>query len=246
MTSTRIRTVCFDFDQTLAYMEPSHWALYAEAARAEGIDVSEAALAAETTDRAWTPWMTPLGPVHLEASASQPAFRALRAALAADRIRAAAPDAPPAALEAAGARAALLEEEAPRYVLFDDSRPALERLVAAGVKSIIVSNHIWTLPEIVADRGLGTLVSATVTSARCGYRKPHPAIFQAALRLTAARPEEIVMVGDSVSADVRGAAALGMHAVLIDREGTRTVPEDVRVIRSLLDIPLEWAEEATP
>ena len=73
----------------------------------------------------------------------------------------------------------------------------------------------------------------------------HPAIFDAALQLTSARPEEIVMVGDSVSADVRGAEAVGMHAVLIDREGTRSVPGDVRVVRSLLDVPLEWITERT-
>ena len=237
----RIRTVCWDFDGTLAYMRPSHWALYAEAARDAGIEVSEAALAADTTDRAWEPWMTALGPVHLDASRSQEAFRALRAGIATDRIRIAAPGADEVALQDAGARAAILEEEASRYVLFDDAMPALRRLADAGVISIIVSNHIWTLPEIVQDRGLGALVRATVTSAREGVRKPHPAIFSAALRYTSTPPEAIVMVGDSVSADVRGAEAAGMHAVFIDREGTRSVPQDVRVIRSLLEVPLEWS-----
>ena len=240
----RIRAVCFDFDGTLAYMRPSHWALYAEAARAAGLHVSEAALAAETTDRAWEPWMTPLGVAHLEASASQEAFRALRAGLAVDRLRAAGA-ADEAALGEAGRRAAILEEDAARYVLFDDALPALHRLAEAGIESIIVSNHVWALPEIVdalglGGRGMGDLIAGVITSARCGYRKPHPAIFRAALRLTSARPEEIVMVGDSVSADVRGAAGVGMHAVLIDRTGTTPMPEDVRVIRSLLEVPLEW------
>ena len=238
----RIRAVCFDFDGTLAYMSPSHWALYAEAARGAGIDVSETALAADTTDRAWEPWMTPLGPVHLEASASQEAFRALRAGVAVDRIRAAATDAPEAALLEAGRRAAIFEEDAARYVLFDDALPALQRLADAGIESIVVSNHIWALPEIVDTLGAGALFGGVITSARIGYRKPHPAIFAEALRLTSARADEIVMVGDSVSADVRGAEAVGMRAVLIDREGTKRVPEGVRVIRSLLDIPLEWSE----
>ncbi|RLT44237.1 MAG: HAD family hydrolase [Chloroflexi bacterium] len=236
----RIRAVCFDFDGTLAYMSPSHWALYAEAARGAGIDVSETALAADTTDRAWEPWMTPLGPVHLEASASQEAFRALRAGVAVDRIRAAATDAPEAALLEAGRRAAIFEEDAARYVLFDDALPALQRLADAGIESIVVSNHIWALPEIVDTLGAGALFGGVITSARLGYRKPHPAIFAEALRLTSARADEIVMVGDSVSADVRGAEAAGMHAVLIDREGTRELPDDVHVIRSLLDVPIEW------
>ena len=238
----RIRTVCWDFDGTLAYMRPSHWALYAEAARDAGIEVSEAALAADTTDRAWEPWMTALGPVHLDASRSQEAFRALRAGIATDRIRIAAPGADEVALQDAGARAAILEEEASRYVLFDDAMPALRRLADAGVISIIVSNHIWTLPEIVADRGIDAHFAEVITSARHGFRKPHPEIFTTALAATSVMPGEIVMVGDSVSADVRGAEAVGMRAVLIDREGTKRVPEGVRVIRSLLDIPLEWSE----
>ena len=37
MTSTPIRAVFLDFDGTLAHMQPSHWALYAEAARAAGL-----------------------------------------------------------------------------------------------------------------------------------------------------------------------------------------------------------------
>ncbi|MGE3856661.1 MAG: HAD family hydrolase [Dehalococcoidia bacterium] len=241
MTASPIRAVCFDFDQTLAYMQPSHWALYAEAARAAGIEVSEATIAAGGVDNAWAPWMTPLGPVHREASASQEAFRALRAALAADRIRAACP-ASDAALAEAGRVAALLEEEAARYVLYDDTLPALRRLRDAGVSAYIVSNHIWALPEI-AGALLGDLVAGVVTSARVGVRKPHPAIFEAALALSGTAPAETLMVGDSLSADVRGGERAGMRAVLLDRDGTATPPEGVRVVRSLLDVPMEW--EAT-
>jgi len=239
MSAIPIRAICFDFDQTLAYMQPSHWALYAEAARAAGIEVSEAALAAETVDRAWAPWMTPLGPVHLDASVSQEAFRALRASLAADRIRAAC-TADETALAEAGRVAALLEEDAARYVLYEDTLPALRRMRDAGVPAYIVSNHIWTLPEI-ASTLLGDLVAAVVTSARCGVRKPHPAIFEAALALSGTPPGETLMVGDSLGADVRGGERAGMRAVLLDREGTTTTPEDVRTIATLLDVPLEWS-----
>ncbi len=243
MTTTPIRTVCFDFDQTLGYMQPSHWAAYEEAARAAGLDVTAAALQAGGTEGGWERWSTTLGPVHLEASRSQEAFRELRAALAIERFRAAGvPDGP--ALLDAGRRAALIEEESTRYVLFEDTLPALRRLKDAGVTSIIVSNHIWALPEIVGALA-GDLVAHVVTSARAGVRKPHPAIFEAALALTSAAPGETLMVGDSVSADVRGAERVGMHAVLIDHGGTMSPPEDVRVIRSLLDVPLEWTTDRT-
>ena len=238
MTTTRIRTVCFDFDRTLGYMSPSHWTAYEEAARAAGIEVTAEALAAGGVDNGWAQWDTPLGPVHLDASRSQAAFRELRAALAIERFRAVGVT-DEAALADAGRRAALIEEESARYALFEDTLPALRRLKDAGVASIIISNHIWTLPQIVGTLA-GDLIAGVVTSARAGIRKPHPAIFKAALALTSAAPEETLMVGDSASADVRGAERVGMHAVLIDREGTMTPPEDVRVIRSLLDVPLGW------
>ena len=44
------------------------------------------------------------------------------------------------------------------------------------------------------------------------------------------------MVGDSYEADVGGARAAGMDAVLLDRDGTATVA-DVPIIRSLVELP---------
>ena len=241
MTTTPIRAVCFDFDRTLGFMTPSHWDAYAEAARAAGLDVTAEALAAGGTETGWSRWDTPLGPVHLEASRSQEAFRALRAELAIERFRGAGLPEGPALLEA-GRRAALIEEEATRYSLYEDTLPALRRIAEAGARSFVISNHIWVLPEIV-DALAPCLVAGVVTSARAGYRKPHPAIFEAALKLAGTEPSETLMVGDSVSADVRGAERVGMHAVFIDREGTVATPEDVRIIRSLMDVPLEWPLE---
>jgi len=51
-------------------------------------------------------------------------------------------------------------------------------------------------------------------SCEVGYLKPHPRIFQHALDALGVGPEETVMVGDSLRADVGGAKALGMTAVL--------------------------------
>jgi FMN phosphatase YigB (HAD superfamily) len=43
--------------------------------------------------------------------------------------------------------------------------------------------------------------------------KPHPEIYHDALRALDLEPQEVVMVGDSLKADVAGAQALGMIAV---------------------------------
>ena len=239
--STPLRTICLDFDGTLAYMEPSHWGTYAEAARAEGIALSEAALAAPGVDRAWDRWMTPLGVAHLEASTSEAAFRAVRVEIALNRMRDGLSETrvDAAALGAAAERAADLEAEPARYRLYDDVRPALARIAQAGARAYIVSNHLWRLPEIVSALGLGDAVAGVITSARCGYRKPHPAIYRAALDLAGTVPGETLMVGDSLSADVRGAEAAGLRAVYLDRAGGAPI-EGVRSIGLLLEVPLAW------
>lgn len=235
----RIKAAFLDFDGTLGEMRPSHFAAYRSAAAEVGIEVSEEALASRDLDDAWARWMTPDGAVHLAESANEEAFREVRIALAIDRLRAAGAQADEASLRLAGERVAEVEGDPSWYVLYDDSLPALERLARSGVEAVVISNHVWRLPEIVRALGAGAKFEGVVTSARAGARKPHPRIFEQALRLTSARPEESVMVGDSLSADVAGGERAGMHGVYLDRRG-RPAPDSVITIRSLLDIPLEW------
>jgi putative hydrolase of the HAD superfamily len=111
-----------------------------------------------------------------------------------------------------------------------------------GATVVVVSNHVWRLNEIVEELGLGAYVDHVVNSARVGYRKPHPAIYRAALDRSGVPAEETVMVGDSVNHDVRGAERAGLRGVFLDRSGAATPPEDVRTIRTLTDIPLEWPD----
>ena len=52
-----------------------------------------------------------------------------------------------------------------------------------------------------------------------GCEKPHPAIFEAALRAMKADPAESLYVGDVYSVDYVGARNVGMQAVLFDLAG---------------------------
>jgi putative hydrolase of the HAD superfamily len=60
-----------------------------------------------------------------------------------------------------------------------------------------------------------------ITSAACGYRKPHPHIFELALTNWGYMPDEIAMVGDRLDADVRGAQPLGIFTIWITRRAKR-------------------------
>jgi putative hydrolase of the HAD superfamily len=102
------------------------------------------------------------------------------------------------------------------FELFEDVLPVLEELRRAGLRIAVVSNGIRDLNAFVAHHRLD--VDAIVDSRSHGRVKPHPTIFQAALAALAVAPEDAVMVGDSVEEDVEGARALGMRAILIDRD----------------------------
>ena len=107
-------------------------------------------------------------------------------------------------------------EVSANFELFEDALPVLEELRGAGLRIGLVSNGIRDLTEFVAHHRLD--VDAIVDSRTHGRVKPHPTIFQAALELLAVDAADSVMVGDSLDEDVEGARALGMRAILVDRE----------------------------
>jgi putative hydrolase of the HAD superfamily len=102
------------------------------------------------------------------------------------------------------------------FELYEDALPVLEELRAAELQIGLVSNGIRDLTEFVAHHRLD--VDAIVDSRTHGRVKPHPTIFRAVLELLGVEPAEAVMVGDSLEEDVEGARALGMRALLVDRE----------------------------
>jgi putative hydrolase of the HAD superfamily len=102
--------------------------------------------------------------------------------------------------------------------LFDDVRPALGMTAAAGWQNVVVSNHVPELPRLVEHLGLDALVDRVFNSARLGFEKPHPELFRLALR-TCGEPEERWMVGDNPVADVAGAEAVGIPAILVRGAG---------------------------
>jgi HAD superfamily hydrolase (TIGR01549 family) len=102
------------------------------------------------------------------------------------------------------------------FELYEDVIPVLEEVRAAGLRIGVVSNGIRDLSQFVAHHRLD--VDAIVDSRRHGRVKPHPTIFQAALDLLDVDAPDAVMVGDSPAEDIEGARALGMRAILIDRD----------------------------
>ena len=106
-----------------------------------------------------------------------------------------------------------------QFTRFDDTLPALEGLRERGYRLGIITNLRADLGPLVKRAGLEACLEFCVNSTLAGSEKPHPPIFQEAIRRAGVAPEEILHIGDQVRSDVAGARAMGMRAALLDRGG---------------------------
>lgn len=104
-----------------------------------------------------------------------------------------------------------------RWRDYSDVRPAFERLRARGMRVGLISNWDSRLAGIFTGLGLAELLNVVVSSAEVGLHKPDPRIFELACERAGVEPSACAHVGDHHYADIVGAEAVGMTAVLIDR-----------------------------
>lgn len=93
----------------------------------------------------------------------------------------------------------------------------LDALRSRGYRLAIVSNTTTRGPlltAMLARFGLLPFFDAVVYSSAVGVRKPHPEVYEAALRFLAVEPEAALFVGDRLREDVLGPRRLGMRGVL--------------------------------
>ena len=101
----------------------------------------------------------------------------------------------------------------PARLLGAQTHALLDSLRERGLRTGLVSNAFdpgWLLREDLERMGLAERLDAVVFSSEVGKRKPHPAIFEAALDELRIEPERALFVGDRRFEDVRGAKELGM------------------------------------
>ena len=105
-----------------------------------------------------------------------------------------------------------------------ESVEALAKLDAGGMALGVVSNAAGQIEDVLRRSGVcqvgpgrGTPMRCVVDSTVVGVAKPDPAIFDhAAVHFPDARRDRIAYVGDSVTMDIGGATAAGLHPILLD------------------------------
>jgi putative hydrolase of the HAD superfamily len=125
------------------------------------------------------------------------------------------------------------------FRLYDDVSATLQALAERDLQLGLISNSHRCLESFQEHFELDGLIDVAISSSQHGYMKPHPSIFEAALKLAGVAASEAVMVGDSLAQDIEGARRVGMKGVLVRRSDatSETAIGDVPVIKSLVELP---------
>jgi putative hydrolase of the HAD superfamily len=208
------RLVLLDFDGTLAYRDGLWSGCALEVLDSHhpghGIEIERF----RSHMQGAYPWNRPEQP-HLELGEPDAWWQAMEARLADAFERCGIEQGAPAL--ARGVRERFVDHTV-GWSLFDDTIPALQALRRAGWRTVVLSNHVPELPDLVGGLGLDGLLEAVFSSAAIGYEKPNPEAFNHALRVCGS-PGTVWMVGDNPVADIEGAEAAGIPAVLVRSDG---------------------------
>jgi HAD superfamily hydrolase (TIGR01509 family) len=126
----------------------------------------------------------------------------------------------------------------------------LEAIRELGLRAVIASNTYWRDADSYWDDfrvlGMADLIDGIVTSVDAGHLKPHPAVFELAMRRAGVPAERCVVIGNKESNDIEPARALGMRSILVHPDDPKPVSsradavaadlwECARVLRDMLD-----------
>lgn len=130
------------------------------------------------------------------------------------------------------------------WALEEDAIPTLQKLRVKGYNLGIISNagDDEDVQQLAREFGITEYFDFILTSASCSYRKPHPRIFELALSNWYCPPNEAVMVGDNLDADIRGAQEVGIYGVWINRRASPDMENQEQVqpdasLSSLSELP---------
>ena len=128
----------------------------------------------------------------------------------------------------------------------EDTSSTLAVLKDLGYRLGVISSASddGDVQRLVDKADVRPFLDFVISSAACGIRKPNPKIFEIALEHWGFTPEEVVMVGDTLGADVLGGKNAGIYTIWITRRadvpGNRAHQDTIKpdaVIQALEELP---------
>ncbi|WP_272948804.1 HAD family hydrolase [Kribbella speibonae] len=122
------------------------------------------------------------------------------------------------------------------WTVFDDAVPGLRAVRGAGLGVVVLTNGNGDHQRFKLDKlGLTGEIDQLIAGDTLPVGKPDPRAFAHALERLGAAPHDVVMVGDSLENDIRGAQSVGIGAVLVDRNDAHP-DADVPRVRELTHV----------
>jgi putative hydrolase of the HAD superfamily len=100
----------------------------------------------------------------------------------------------------------------------------------------IITNGFEVVQQLkLSNSGIQNYFHTVTTSEDAGIKKPHPFIFESALKKAAVSALSSIMIGDNMEADILGAKSAGMNTLFFNYRNEKVVPPILAVNR-LIDI----------
>jgi putative hydrolase of the HAD superfamily len=211
--------VFLDVGGTLLREEPPRASIYAAAARARGLDVTDDAMLASMRRANHELPVVHEGAYRYSDRWFEAFIRNIfQAELGLDAAR------------VADVTAELFArfESADTFRLYPGCIDLLDACRARGLVVGVISNWSARLPRLLAALGLAERLDHVLCSALEGCEKPDRALFQRALDKAGVAPAAALHAGDHPTNDGYGARAAGLDAVLVDHTGRLAGSEAAR------------------
>lgn len=118
-----------------------------------------------------------------------------------------------------------ISRESPDYVIVGEGRvlnfemmEQAHRMIAAGAHLISTNSDTWCPTDAGPRPGCGAIVALLeAASGRKAYHvgKPNPFMMRAARKRIGLSTEQVIMIGDTMETDIRGATDLGFQSILV-------------------------------
>jgi len=120
--------------------------------------------------------------------------------------------------------------------LFDGTITILDYL-QTKYQMHIITNGFDEIQSIKLEKsGIKKYFHNIITSESVGVKKPNPKIFDFALQSANTSPENSIMIGDSLEADIQGALNMNMKAIHCNFENIHINNNDITSITHLLEL----------
>ena len=104
-----------------------------------------------------------------------------------------------------------------RHVLYDDVGPFLEEFSKFYRLGLLTNGAPDLQHEKIDGSGIREYFVAIVISGEVGFGKPERRIYEIMLNQLDVRPEQAMMIGNSLKSDIKGAQATGMKTAWLNR-----------------------------